>query len=56
MRNDVPEQVAAGVAAAPWVRPEAVARARQLLGTPRWCRADEVAAELVDCLVTRRLP
>jgi len=38
------------------VRPEAVARARQLLASARWCRAEEVAARLVDALVDHRLP
>lgn len=38
------------------VRPEAVARARELLASATWCRAEEVAAELVDCLVGHRLP
>jgi hypothetical protein len=38
------------------IRPEAVARARQLLATPSWCRAEEVASQLVDCLVDHRLP
>jgi hypothetical protein len=38
------------------IRPEAVARARQLLATPSWCRAEEVASRLVDCLVDHRLP
>jgi hypothetical protein len=31
-------------------------RGRRLLETRRWCRATEVACELVDCLVERRLP
>lgn len=38
------------------VRPEVVARARQLLASSSWCRAEEVAAQLVDCMVGRRLP
>ncbi len=42
--------------ATPPVRPDAVARARALLASTTWCRAEEVAAELVDCYVTRRLP
>ncbi len=42
--------------ATPRVRDEAVARARALLASGTWCRAEEVAAELVDCYVTRRLP
>ncbi|HEV7887552.1 MAG TPA: hypothetical protein VGO92_08330 [Acidimicrobiales bacterium] len=40
----------------PVVRPEAVARARQLLASPSWCRAEEVASHLVDCLVDHQLP
>lgn len=40
----------------PAVRPEAVARARQLLATSSWCRAEEVASHLVDCLVGHELP
>jgi hypothetical protein len=40
----------------PVVRPEAVARARELLASAGWCRAEEVASELVDCLVRHRLP
>jgi hypothetical protein len=50
------ERAVARVLALPLVRPEAVTRARDLLRTPRWCRADEVAAELVTCLVERKLP
>ncbi len=42
--------------ATPRVRDEAVARARALLASGTWCRAEEVAAEMVDCYVTRRLP
>jgi hypothetical protein len=38
------------------VRPEAVARARQLLASSSWCHAEEVASQLVDCMVDRRLP
>ena len=40
----------------PIVRPEAVARARQLLASPSWCRAEEVASHLIDCLVDHQLP
>ena len=42
--------------ATPRVRDEAVARARALLASGTWCRAEEVAAEMVDCYVARRLP
>ena len=41
---------------APVVRPDAVARARRLLASPSWCRAEEVADRLVTCFVGRRLP
>jgi hypothetical protein len=40
----------------PVVRPDAVARARRLLASPSWCRAEEVASHLVDCLVGHELP
>ena len=40
----------------PAVRPEAVARARELLASPSWCRAEEVASHLVDCLVGHEVP
>jgi hypothetical protein len=45
-----------GLLAATVVRPEAVARARQLLASPSWCRAEEVAAHLLDCMIGNRLP
>lgn len=48
--------VLARVLAEPQVRPEALVRARALLDSRRWCRADEVADVLVTCLVERRLP
>lgn len=38
------------------VRPDAVARARRLLESPSWCRAEEVADRLVECYVGNRLP
>ncbi|MDQ1439429.1 MAG: hypothetical protein QOK43_3058 [Acidimicrobiaceae bacterium] len=38
------------------VRPDAVARARRLLASQSWCRAEEVADHLVECLVGKRLP
>jgi hypothetical protein len=50
------DRAVAQVLSLPLVRPDAVARARDLLDTPGWCRADEVAAELVTCLVERKLP
>ena len=53
----VPDRLVRDVLAAPRVRPEAVARARVLLHSAGWeCRADEVASELVDAMVSRRLP
>jgi hypothetical protein len=45
-----------GLLAAPVVRPEAVARARQLLASSSWCRAEEVAARLLDCMIGNHLP
>lgn len=56
LKDRLPEDVLNGVLAVPPVRAEAVARARALLGTARWCRAEEVAAELVDCFVANRVP
>jgi len=50
------ERVMARLLALPPVRPEAVVRGRRLLGSNSWCRANEVAAELVDCLVHHRIP
>lgn len=50
------DHVVATVLALPRVRPEAVVRGRRVLGSNMWCRANEVAAELVDCLVHRRIP
>jgi hypothetical protein len=50
------DHVVASVLALSSIRPEAVVRGRRLLGSNTWCRANEVAAELVDCLVHRRLP
>jgi hypothetical protein len=44
------------VRALPPVRHEAVGRARLLLASPAWCRADEVADRLVDCLIGLRVP
>lgn len=38
------------------VRPDAVARARRLLESAGWCRAEEVADRLVECFVGNRLP
>jgi hypothetical protein len=56
LKTRLPQDVIADVFAVPGIRPEVVARARALLHTTRWCRAEEVASELVDCLVEHRLP
>ena len=50
------DHMVASVMALSDVRPEAVMRGRERLGSSGWCKADEVAAELVACLVERRLP
>ena len=50
------DHMVASVLALSSVRPEAVDRGRQRLGSAGWCKAEEVAAELVSCLVERRLP
>jgi hypothetical protein len=42
--------------APPRIRADVVERARALLDTPRWCRAEEVASRLVDCYVEQRVP
>ena len=52
----VSDGLVAQVLAFPPVRPQAVARARALLESRAWCHAEEVANELVDCLVGRRVP
>ena len=52
----LPDHVLASVLSAPDVRADVVARARWLLQAPSWCRAEEVAAALVDCYVARRFP
>jgi hypothetical protein len=50
------DHIVASVMALSPVRPGAVDRAREHLGSGTWCKADEVAAELIACLVERRLP
>jgi hypothetical protein len=50
------DHMVANVLALSAVRPEAVSRGRERLDSNGWCMADEVAAELVACLVERRLP
>ncbi len=54
-RFRVSDDVLADVLALPGVRPDVVARVRALLGSAP-CRAEEIAAELVDCYVSHRLP
>jgi len=54
--NAVAERAVALVLASPSVRSEAVCRGRTLLASPQWCRADEVAAELVRCYAGRLVP
>ena len=56
LRTRLPQDVIEDVFAVPGIRPDVVARARALLHTTHWCRADEVASELVDCFVAQRLP
>lgn len=53
---DVVERAVAVVMAFPPVRREAVSRGRALLASTGWCRADEVAAELVRCYAGRLVP
>lgn len=52
----VVERAVAVVMASPPVRTEAVTRGRSLLASAHWCRADEVAAELVRCYAGRLVP
>lgn len=56
LRSRLSEDVVRGVLAVAGVRADEVARARALLLTTSWCRAEEVASELVDCYVGRRMP
>ncbi|MDQ3756830.1 MAG: hypothetical protein M3394_03160 [Actinomycetota bacterium] len=56
LRQRLSDQVVDDVLAVPYVRADVVERARALLHTARWCRSEEVASELVDCYVGRRLP
>ncbi|HEX2039365.1 MAG TPA: hypothetical protein VHF47_06490 [Acidimicrobiales bacterium] len=56
LRERLSDEVVDDVLAVPQVRPEVVARARALLHTTRWCRPEEIASELVECYVGRRLP
>ena len=56
LRQRLSDDVVDGFLAVPHVRAEVVARARALLHTGRWCHSEEIASELVDCYVGRRLP
>ncbi|HVF73758.1 MAG TPA: hypothetical protein VM938_01810 [Acidimicrobiales bacterium] len=56
LKSRLSADVLEGLLAVPGVRHDEVARARRLLHSPRWCRAEEVASELVDCFVAQRLP
>jgi hypothetical protein len=56
LRQRLSDEVVDDVLSLPHVRPEVVARARALLDGARWCRSEEVASELVDCFVGRRVP
>lgn len=56
IRPAIVERALAAVLASPAIRQEAVARARRLLASPCWCKAEEVAAELVRCYAGRLLP
>ena len=56
LKRRLSADVLEGVLAVPGVRPDEVARARVLLHTAQWCRAEEVASELVDCFIAQRLP
>jgi hypothetical protein len=56
LKTRLSDDVLEGVLAVPTIRADVVARARALLHTTRWCRAEEVASELVDCFVEHRLP
>jgi hypothetical protein len=56
LKTRLSADVLEGLLAVPGIRPDEVERARVLLDSPQWCRAEEVAAELVDCFVAQRLP
>lgn len=56
LKTRLPDDVIEDVLAVPGIRADVVARARALLHTTRWCRAEEVASELVDCFVEQRVP
>lgn len=55
MRYRLSDDVLENVLALPGVRPDVVERARALLDDVP-CRAEEIAAELVDCYVSHRVP
>ncbi|HUR17698.1 MAG TPA: hypothetical protein VMZ51_02020 [Acidimicrobiales bacterium] len=54
--KSVLDRAIAVVLASPSIRDEAVCRGRTLLASPQWCRADEVAAELIRCYAGRLVP
>ena len=56
LKERLSEDVLEDLLTVPDVRPDVVARARRLLDSQRWCRAEEVAAELVDCFIAQRVP
>jgi hypothetical protein len=55
-RQQLSAEVLADILAVPPVRADAVARGQARLHGSGTCPADKIAAELVDCLVGRRLP
>lgn len=55
LRYRLSDDMLENVLALPGVRADVVARARAHLGDAP-CRAQEIAAELVDCYVAQRLP
>lgn len=55
-QSGVVDMAMAVVLAAPATRDEAVSRGRTLLASAQWCRADEVAAELLRCYTGRLVP
>lgn len=55
-QNSLMERTLELVLACPPVREEAVCRGRTLLASSQWCRADEVAAELIRCYAGRLVP
>ena len=54
--HSLSDGLVARVLAFPPVRPSAVQRGRELIESSVCCPAEEIAAELVECLVGQRLP